>query len=582
MEPTKFLDKIKNEAKKADEDLPFEADTPKAEAEPVNPDEELKQTCEYHAVKRLLDADKKLTLKQVYAEFAKGGLWNKLRRGKLEDAALFLFAENTPNKGDTLRRKSGKTKNRQPENNRNDLIDDFLDANESEFLLRWWRGDWFEFRDGRGYAEISESEIESRYVEFLSEHPEYADYGTYRALVQELLYRMKGFHCCGVPEAIQQPSMLYRDEETGKMKAEYSPNMMCFAGKVVDIMRDAMYQAGLSKKPMIPHEVDSDFWSMDTVPYAYQKTYDGEMPIWQKFLDETLDMEEQCALQEMFGVCVSDETRWERCWFLHGEGGVGKGVTTSVLEALVGKHNISNVLIDKLNEDFRVHPITECKVNIMGDMPKFAAGSLSTVEGLLKNITGKGGKIDVNMKYGALVRNVAVRARFIFTTNVLPGFVDKTDGIWRRLLVIEYPDKQVPDGKKDPNLSEKIIANELPAIMAWAVEGLASVLKRGYPLEPNSGIEQKKLLREACNHEKQFLKEKDIKPGAKRVPVKEVYDDYKVWMKDNCYKPLGKSSFTNSFMKLIDGSKCEYGTYLGSGKQQMFIGVHSDEFVLDD
>jgi putative DNA primase/helicase len=356
------------------------------------------------------------------------------------------------------------------------------------------------------------------------------------------------------------------------------PNVICFNGFMVDVLKDANRRIKNPQAKPLKIEMSEDFWSLDHVNYDYVNEYEGKMPIFQKFLDETLGFEEQTALQEMFGVCVSDETRYEKFWFLHGEGATGKGVTTEILEALVGRDNVCNVLIENLNEDFKVHPITECKVNIMGDMQTFSYGKLAGIEGILTQITGKGGSINVNKKYEVMKKNVAIRARFIFTTNILPGFVDKTEGIWRRMVIIPYPEVSIPQDRRDANLSEKIIKKELPYIMAWAIDGLANVLKRGYPFESVQGEKQKRKLQSACNHEQEFLKDTRIVAGDGKKGVKELYEEYKDWMRDGCYKPLSAGNFVNNICK-ISKCKVEYTEFLGS-KMKCFVGLR-DETELD-
>jgi P4 family phage/plasmid primase-like protien len=539
-------------------------------------DADIKATPEFNAIRDLRRQHPDWGAEKFYKHIKKHALdWSDFDGTTIDASIALAFRKEDKNSGNLGRPNKKKKKGL----NLNDLVIEFLDIAKPRYSLKYWRKKWYEYKQISGYIEINESEICGRIVSFLIKHNFYQDHDKYASLTAEMLFRMRACDFCGVPEAVEMPSMLFKGED-GFIEGTPLPNVICFNGKMVDIMRDARIKAGLTKLSHISQDLIEDFWSMDHVKYDYTTEYEGKMPLFQKFLDDTLDTDQQASLQEMFGVCVSDETRWERLWFLHGEGGTGKGVTTEILEALVGRHNICNVMIDKMNDDFRVHPITECKVNIMGDMPKFSYGALAGIEGMLKQATGKGGKIDVNTKYGALVRNVPIRSRFIFTTNQLPGFVDKSEGIWRRLIVIPYPDIPIPENKRDANLSEKIIRKELGAIMCWAVEGLSNVLLRGYPYEPESGLKQKNDLRADCNHEAQFLKDKQIQGGTGKVAVSDVYEEYKEWMKDNCYKPLGKTGFISNVCKVLRGVKCEYANYMAVRKQ-CFIGVYSDNLLLE-
>ena len=65
-----------------------------------------------------------------------------------------------------------------------------------------------------------------------------------------------------------------------------------------------------------------------------------------------------------------------------------------------------------------------------------------------------------------------------------------------------------------------------------------------------------------------------------KVAVSDVYEEYKEWMKDNCYKPLGKTGFISNVCKVLRGVKCEYANYMAVRKQ-CFIGVYSDNLLLE-
>ncbi|KCZ96007.1 phage/plasmid primase, partial [Hyphomonas polymorpha PS728] len=54
--------------------------------------------------------------------------------------------------------------------------------------------------------------------------------------------------------------------------------------------------------------------------------------------------------------------------------------------------------------------------------------------------------------------------------NFLPGVQDAGDGFWRRLVPVEFG-QQIPASERVADLDRRIIAEELPGVMAWAVRG---------------------------------------------------------------------------------------------------------------
>ena len=61
-------------------------------------------------------------------------------------------------------------------------------------------------------------------------------------------------------------------------------------------------------------------------------------------------------------------------------------------------------------------------------------------------------------------------AKMLFCLNELPRTNDKSNGYFRRFLIVPFK-VQIPKSEVDPKLAEKIISTELPGIMNWVLEG---------------------------------------------------------------------------------------------------------------
>jgi len=80
------------------------------------------------------------------------------------------------------------------------------------------------------------------------------------------------------------------------------------------------------------------------------------------------------------------------------------------------------------------------------------------------------------------------RALHIFTTNILPSFHDGVDeGIRRRFVVLPFTE-HIPEGKRIPQIAEKILSNEKSAILNLAVSGAARLIARGEFSIPKSVV----------------------------------------------------------------------------------------------
>jgi len=128
-------------------------------------------------------------------------------------------------------------------------------------------------------------------------------------------------------------------------------------------------------------------------------------------------------------------------------------------------------------------------------------------------------------------------------TNSLPTFVDKSDGIWRRLRIIPF-NEQITDEEKDVNLAEKIIREEMPGVLAWALDGLAKIIRQGGVSDSESGRRAKDEHRAGCDHERQFMDENYTRGGTNdRIKSTDLYEAYKAWMNANGYRALGAGKF---------------------------------------
>ena len=48
-------------------------------------------------------------------------------------------------------------------------------------------------------------------------------------------------------------------------------------------------------------------------------------------------------VQEFFGLCLTQDKRYEKCMFMVGDGGDGKSTAQTVLKNMVGKKNCSAI-----------------------------------------------------------------------------------------------------------------------------------------------------------------------------------------------------------------------------------------------
>jgi putative DNA primase/helicase len=89
-------------------------------------------------------------------------------------------------------------------------------------------------------------------------------------------------------------------------------------------------------------------------------------------------------------------------------------------------------------------------------------------EELIKSMTG-GDKLVTRFLYGEFFEYLP-QFKVFLAVNHKPVIRDTTNSIWRRLRLIPFTNT-FTEQERDKNFSAKIMANELPGILAWAVKG---------------------------------------------------------------------------------------------------------------
>ena len=419
----------------------------------------------------------------------------------------------------------------------------FTDKNGIK-TLRYWRGSWYRYSE-QGWHSVGGDEIQNIVITYLRKDKILSKHCTVSYLTSVLL-NIRAHDLCGIPQDTEIPYWL--DSHTS------AKNWMAFNnGIVVNVYEYAKCIAdnrGEDKEKWI-RKTDANFFSLDFVKYPFDP--DAECPIFEKFLDHVQpELDAQQAIFEMLGIMIADITKFEVFWQLYGHGSNGKTVLLTTLTHLVGERNVSAVRLEQLSMMFQTFPLALSKVNICGEMPTdIGRGAFAQVEQMFKDCVS-GGLIDMQRK-GKDRYEAKCRARFIMASNTLPTFIDRSDGIWRRLRILPF-DVQIPLEERDADLDDKIIATDLPGVMNLAINGLAGVIKRGYVFETPSGEKMKEQHRGNCDHEKEFL-DQNVELGKPddKIKSKTLYNDYREWMLDNGYKPCGAGKFNNRVQEVFPG-----------------------------
>lgn len=285
-----------------------------------------------------------------------------------------------------------------------------------------------------------------------------------------------------------------------------------------------------------------------TTGFKFYYNKKAECPTFNKYLDEVMkgDEELKAIIGEILGYCLLDDCRYERAFILYGEGSTGKSVLLKTISDIWGRENCSNVPFDRLNEPFMRAGMYGKKINFSSELES----DLHNTAYFKAMVSGE--EIDAQFKFKDVFK-FKNTAKMLFAMNNLPAIRDKSNGTYRRLVIIPF-ERQFKPEDRDVDLIHKIL-KEKSGIINIALNGLKRLL------ENNNFTYSKKsedLLNEhKKNNDTVYLYMNEFyTDGAEEdfVVCSVLYENFALYCKNNGFKPLNNVNFFKRVYKLFPNS----------------------------
>lgn len=258
---------------------------------------------------------------------------------------------------------------------------------------------------------------------------------------------------------------------------------------------------------------------------AYVRT--SECRRFLRFLEEVFrddpDRDERIRfLRQWMGYLLIADTSFQKMLFLLGKGANGKSVLCKVIEAMLGKENVSHAMLNRLGRAAVRVELADKLANISPDLPSQALKE----DGYIKAFVS-GDAIEAERKYSDSC-TIRPFCRFVVATNSMPDTSDRSDGFFRRVIVLTF-NRQFNPEEQDPGLLDELLG-ELDGIIAWAVEGLRELLAAGEFTIPPSSTQALSDYRHEANPVQQFAEECLVgAPNGNGIPASQVFCVYSRW-----------------------------------------------------
>lgn len=236
-------------------------------------------------------------------------------------------------------------------------------------------------------------------------------------------------------------------------------------------------------------------------------------------------------LYQIAGYCLLKKNYFGKFFIFQGGGGTGKSTFQDLIVKMVSENNRSRVSLDKMDQDYYLAMLMSKLVNIDDD----------AVDGRVLENTGRfkslvtGNEITVRQIFREPVTFIPFSTA-MFSCNKLPRILDKTSGLYRRLVIIELNNKVE---RPDPLFLEKLTRIDMEYFLYMAVHWVGIALQEGH--FRISQTEQELLRKFKCRQSSlnEWLSEENIKlRDIYGHNVNTLYAMYSDWAISNNYKHL--------------------------------------------
>jgi putative DNA primase/helicase len=276
-----------------------------------------------------------------------------------------------------------------------------------------------------------------------------------------------------------------------------------------------------------------DFYTHNSLPFAYDPNAPAPTE-WLRFLDTLWNgnteaeraeaVELVATLQEIFGYCLTDDTRLQKAFLLVGPKRSGKGTIARVLTHLLGRENVAGPTLASLGQNFGLAPLIGRRIAVISDARLGNKSDQHFIAERLLAVTGED-SITVDRKYREAWTG-RLTARFIVISNELPRLSDASGALASRFIILLT--RRSFYGREDHKLEAKLMV-ELPGVLNWAIDGWERLMDRGYFLPPTSSQEAMQELEDLASPIGAFLRDICEIGPAFDCEVGRLFDAWRSW-----------------------------------------------------
>lgn len=254
------------------------------------------------------------------------------------------------------------------------------------------------------------------------------------------------------------------------------------------------------------------------------------------------DDELMTLFKQILGYSLIKNTRYQQAFFLTGTGSNGKSTILTMVKHLFGQGNTASLSLTDLEDKFKVAELENRLINIGDDISNTPIKDTGKFK---KLVSGEGVMVERKNQRPFELLNYAT---FWYSTNKMPNFADKSDGMQRRITILPFNAKFSPKDKDyDPDITDKVTTEQaMTYLLNLAIEGLHELRSRGRFIQPRQVVEANEDYHTESSSVLMWFSETGYHP--KKLETKTIqhwYESYKQWCHDAGYnKPFSRRQFS--------------------------------------
>lgn len=278
-------------------------------------------------------------------------------------------------------------------------------------------------------------------------------------------------------------------------------------------------------------EASPEFFNVNPIPYKIGEK--KETPVIDRLFEEWVGKEFVPTLKEVIGLGMIQDYPLHRIICLHGRGLNGKGVFLKFMRKLFGKNNVCSASLTKLiKSNFEASKLYK---KLICQMPETDFATLKDTS-IIKQLTGQD-LVSAEFK-GKDSFDFENFATIFIATNSLPITEDRTDGFYRRWMIIDFPN-QFEEGK---DIIKEIPEEEYSNLCLQLLDTINEVIERGIFTNDGTIEERRQRYEDKSNPLKLFIRENFEENINGSIPFFEFYDKFNIFCSEHGFRELSKKN----------------------------------------